>query len=312
MRFWVGITDGDWFRFLAARPDTEEVNFWQPSAGRRPFDLPAGTPFLFKLHARDGGWIVGGGTLAKYSVLPIWLAWDAFGEENGAAPLDEMIARVQRYRRRAIDLHTDQIGCTVLTQPWFFERSDWIAAPPGWAPNIVQGRTSDTAEPAGLRLWRQVEEGMARSSLYGRLDESAGSGIAEGRYGSPVIVTPRLGQGAFRVLVTDAYERRCAVTGERTLPVLDAAHIRPYSKLGPHELANGLLLRTDLHTLFDAGYLTVTPSMQLRVSRRIREEYKNGRDYYALDGRELRLPVPPNPPPSLEFLEWHADTVFRH
>jgi putative restriction endonuclease len=312
MRFWVGITDGDWFRFLAARPDTEEVNFWQPSAGRRPFDLPAGTPFLFKLHARDGGWIVGGGTLAKYSVLPIWLAWDAFGEENGAAPLDEMIARVQRYRRRAIDLHTDQIGCTVLTQPWFFERSDWIAAPPGWAPNIVQGRTSDTAEPAGLRLWRQVEEGMARSSLYGRLDESAGSGIAEGRYGSPVIVTPRLGQGAFRVLVIDAYERRCAVTGERTLPVLDAAHIRPYSKLGPHELANGLLLRTDLHTLFDAGYLTVTPSMQLRVSRRIREEYKNGRDYYALDGRELRLPVPPNPPPSLEFLEWHADTVFRH
>jgi putative restriction endonuclease len=40
-------------------------------------------------------------------------------------------------------------------------------------------------------------------------------------------VQPRLGQGAFRLLVTDAYQRRCAVTGERTLPVLDAAHIRP-------------------------------------------------------------------------------------
>jgi hypothetical protein len=51
--------------------------------------------------------------------------------------------------------------------------------------------------------------------------------IAEHRYGSPNPVQPRLGQGAFRLLVTDAYGRRCAVTGERTLPVLDAAHIRP-------------------------------------------------------------------------------------
>ena len=39
MRFWVGITDRDWFRFLAAKPGTLEVNFWQPSAGRRPVTL---------------------------------------------------------------------------------------------------------------------------------------------------------------------------------------------------------------------------------------------------------------------------------
>jgi putative restriction endonuclease len=311
MRFWVGITDGDWFRFLAARGAFDEVNFWQPSAGRRPFDLPPGTPFLFKLHAGDGGWIVGGGTLAKYSVLPIWLAWDAFGEENGAATLDEMVARVQRYRRRAIDLQVDQVGCSILTQPWFLEQSDWIPAPADWAPNIVQGRTYDSAEPAGPSVWRQVEQGLARGSVYGRQREAAASAIAEDRYGAPVLVTPRLGQGAFRVLVTDAYERRCAVTGERTLPVLDAAHIKPYSHMGPHELRNGLLLRKDLHALFDAGYITVTPSLQLRVSRQIREEYENGRDYYAMDGRELRSPVPPNPPPSGEFLEWHGDAVFR-
>ena len=44
-------------------------------------------------------------------------------------------------------------------------------------------------------------------------------------YGDPVLVRPRLGQGTFRVLVTDNYRRRCAVTGEKALPVLDAAHI---------------------------------------------------------------------------------------
>jgi putative restriction endonuclease len=135
--------------------------------------------------------------------------------------------------------------------------------------------------------------------------------IAEDRYGPPILIQPRLGQGAFRVEVLDAYRRRCAITGERTLPVLDAAHIRPYAELGPHRLENGLLLRKDLHALFDAGYVTVTPAHRLHVSRRIRDEFENGRDYYALEGVPLRLPVPPNPPPSAEFLQWHGDVRFR-
>jgi len=66
-----------------------------------------------------------------------------------------------------------------------------------------------------------------------------------------------------------------------------------------------------ISTLFDAGYVTVTPSLELRVSRRIREEFENGRDYYALEGSPLRVPLPPAPRPSAEYLEWHGDTVFR-
>jgi hypothetical protein len=57
--------------------------------------------------------------------------------------------------------------------------------------------------------------------------------------------------------------------------------------------------------------LTISPSLELRFSRRIREEFENGRDYYALERREVRLPAPPHPPPSAEFLEWHGDSVFR-
>jgi putative restriction endonuclease len=112
-------------------------------------------------------------------------------------------------------------------------------------------------------------------------------------------------------MVTDAYERRCVVTNERTLPVLEAAHIRPYAQSGPHEVSNGLLLRSDLHTLFDRGYLTVSPEKRLRVSGRIHEEFENGRDYYALDGQDIRLPIAPHLAPSRELLEWHADTIFR-
>jgi HNH endonuclease len=303
MRYWIGITDYDWFRFLAARPNLLEVNFWQPSAGRRPAALEPGMLFLFKLHAAEGGRIVGGGFFLKYEAMPVRWTWEAFGEENGAATFEEMVARIGRYRRTQIDVQADQVGCLVLVEPFFLNESEWIDPPGDWAPNIVQGKWLDSEVGEGTRIWSQVQVALARRSA----SEHA---VAEERYGKPMLVHPRLGQGAFRLLVTDAYQRRCAVTGERTLPVLDAAHIKPYAASGPHELGNGLLLRKDLHALFDAGYLTVTPSHELRVSRRIREEFENGRDYYALDGRTIRLPVPPAPPPSREYLEWHGEMKF--
>jgi putative restriction endonuclease len=86
-----------------------------------------------------------------------------------------------------------------------------------------------------------------------------GMAEAQARFGEPQLIQPRLGQGAFRVLVTDVYNRRCAVTHERTLPALEAAHIRPYGDGGEHEARNGLLLRRDIHSLFDAGYVTSRP-----------------------------------------------------
>lgn len=121
----------------------------------------------------------------------------------------------------------------------------------------------------------------------------------------------RLGQGAFRILVTDAYARRCAITGERTLPVLDAAHIKPFVNAGPNQIANGLLLRSDLHRLFDLGFMTITPDLSVKVSGKIKEKYENGREYYALDGRELVvIPTPARDRPSSQYLEWHNSNIF--
>jgi putative restriction endonuclease len=305
MRYWIGITDYEWYRFLASQSELSEVNFWQPSAGRRPVTLETGALFLFKLHGAQGGWIVGGGFFAHYSPLPVRLAWDTFGIENGAPTFEEMVRRIGRYRRASVDVHADQVGCLVLVEPFFLQEPEWIAPPADWAPNIVQGKGYDSDIGEGARVWNQVQLALARRVPV------RDHAIAEDRYGEPMLVRPRLGQGAFRLEVLDAYGRRCAVTGERTLPVLDAAHIKPYSMNGEHRLDNGLLMRKDLHALFDAGYVTVTPQLEFRVSRRIREEFENGRDYYALAGSSVRLPLPPAPPPSAEYLEWHGDTVFR-
>ena len=303
MRIFVGVTDGDWYQLLAGTPGIDEVNFWQPSGSSHFRALSPGELFLFKLHS-PRNFIVGGGFFAHFSLLPVTLAWAAFETKNGARSLDEMRHRIEKYRRRGPDGRDDYtIGCILLEQPFFFNRDLWLPIPEGWAPNIVRGKGYDTADEVGLRLWHEVEERLPLQPL-------ASDHVAE-RYGSPVLVRPRLGQGTFRILVTDAYERRCAVTRERTLPVLQAAHIKPYSEGGEHDLRNGLLLRSDLHALFDQGYVTVTPGLRVEVSRRIREEFENGRDYYAMHGRRVELPRRPFDRPSADMLRWHNDKVFR-
>jgi putative restriction endonuclease len=197
----------------------------------------------------------------------------------------------------------------------FLQEPLWIPPPPDWHNNIVQGRPYDLDSEAGRALWRQVEaairaRGPAPGSPVGPAWPDEGREPEAPRYGEPTLVRPRLGQGSFRILVTDAYERRCAITGERVLPVLQAAHIRPYASGGEHRVDNGLLLRSDLHTLFDRGYLTVTPALELEVSRRIREDFHNGRHYYALHGERVREPLGEGQRPGVEFLRWHNEEAF--
>jgi putative restriction endonuclease len=131
------------------------------------------------------------------------------------------------------------------------------------------------------------------------------------RYGDPRLVQPRLGQATFRIAVLDAYDRACAITGEHSLPALEASHIRSYALAGPHETRNGVLLRADLHRLFDTGYVTVTPELRLEVSARLRADYQNGRSYYPFHGTTLRVPAAQRDRPDKGFLEWHNTHVFR-
>lgn len=114
---------------------------------------------------------------------------------------------------------------------------------------------------------------------------------------------PRLGQGTFRIATLRAYGRACAVTGEHSLPVLEAAHIWPYGDGGSHEVSNGILMRADLHRLFDRGYVTVTPNLRLQVSPRLKQDFHNGRSYYPFDEQSVRVPKDPTEQPSREHLE---------
>src|SRR2546427_5557855 len=307
MKIWIGVTDKNWYEHLM-RLAPEEVNFWQPSGSRTFRVLQPGEPFLFKLHSPEN-FIVGGGFFVRYSALPASLAWEAFEGKNGVGSLEDLISRVRRYRVDAQSIDP-VIGCNVLAEPFFLPRSEWIAVPANWSANIVQGKSYDTESEEGENLWGAVQQFMALGqSAREAGPESPDEGF---RFGAEYLARGRLGQGAFRVLVTDAYLRRCAITGEKTLPVLEAAHIKPFALNGPNYVRNGILLRSDLHKLFDLGYVTVTPELRLEVSPRLKAEWENGREYYAYHGKDLLCrPTDAASFPSGEFLQWHNENTFK-
>lgn len=301
MKFWVGVTDKNWFEYLASiKPD--EVNFWKPG-GQGFGAIELGSPFLFKLKGHINK-IVGGGFFIRSEQLPLSLAWDAFENKNGSSNLSDLRNKINSLRAKPEADPT--IGCIILNQPFFFSEDKWIDVPRSFARNIVTGKTYDTNEQDGERLWNEVALRLNDATRQGLVAEPTWG------YGNDYLAKNRLGQGAFKILVTGAYNRNCAISGEKALPVLQAAHIKPFNEKGPNSVNNGLLLRSDLHILFDRGYLTVTPEYKIEVSRKIKEEFNNGKHYYAFHGKELyKLPDIITDRPGLDYIRWHNENVFK-
>lgn len=321
VRAYVGVTDWDWYRFLRGRGATE-VNFWQPSGGRRFGAIPQGAPFLFKSHYSHGNRIIGGGFLSGWVSLPMTRAWEFFGEDNGRATLEEMRTRIRKYRRETgHDGGADpEIGCIMLRDVRFFDPAEAPDAPPGWSGNIVQGRSYDLASPEGsylehvLKALLRRDLNLVASDETDQGDNDSPGAVSGEVFGQPRLAPVRVGQAAFKALVQEAYGRRCAVTGNKIVPVLQAAHIRPVTDHGQNRVDNGLLLRADIHVLFDRGYLGVHPQKKtLLVSPSLRADWSNGEEFYqrAASGETIGMPRRRLDQPNTDFLVWHADTVFR-
>ena len=310
MTGFVANTHSDWFDFLERKSRWEEVNFWNPS-DYYAFRGEPGSPFFFRLKAPRNA-IGGFGLVSGFARLPEWLAWECFGEGNGSATFAEMQGRLKAIRDQnqiAVGRDLKQIGCIILASAVFFPRDLWVRQPSDWGRQNLRYKTYNLTEGEGLRVWRECSE---RAVGIGAepLTEVAAAEIAGPRWGTPILVIPRRGQGTFRVAVTEAYGRACAVTKEHSLPALEAAHIKPFAEEGPHAVSNGLLLRSDLHRLFDRGYVTVTPEYKLEVSKQLKDHFQNGRSYYPLHGTEVSVPRSLSQRPDGEFLLWHNEHKF--
>lgn len=310
MTFCVAVTDLEWYNNLS-RLAPDDVNFWQPGGSSVLRRLTPGAPFLFKLKSPLNV-IAGVGFFASHSILPLSLAWDIFELRNGVSSFEALWEVIGNLRRPQNPLaENSNIGCIVLSNPIFFEERDWIETPPNWSPNTQQYKYYDLNDEFGKNLWDRLTATL-QEYLSTKQDEGLKSEFIlhepESTYTTSILRKVRLGQAAFRVMVTEAYTRRCAISGERTLPVLEAAHIKPYSISGPNFISNGLLLRSDIHKLFDSNYITVTPDFMVNVSRRIKEEFENGKEYYRFHGRQLATtPSSRSDVPLKEFLDWHNE-----
>src|SRR5690554_2930887 len=110
MKYYIGVTDDKWFQYLAkVQPD--ELNFWQPG-GKQTFKaIQANDLFLFKLHSPNN-FIVGGGFFVRHSLLPVSLAWEAFGNKNGTSDYVDFRNAIHKYRKSNYRLEPDPtIGC---------------------------------------------------------------------------------------------------------------------------------------------------------------------------------------------------------
>lgn len=316
MKFYIGVTDNNWFKFLAERkPD--EVNFWLPSSKQGFSALSPGELFLFKLHS-PYNFIVGGGFFTSYSRLPMSLAWSDFGEKNGAPDYETFFKLLSKHRSNAGNIHHDfDIGNIILAYPFFFEKENWIPVPSNWKNNIVRGKTYSAFEEPGKSLFNLLliklkDNRLLKKGLeFYNNSELIADKYALPRFSKQFLTRSRLGQGTFSALIRDAYLRQCAITGGKALPVLEASHIKPVSDMGPNLASNGILLRSDFHTLFDKGYITITPEYNIEVSKRLRSEFKNGKEYYKYHGKTLAL-IPPREymRPGPKFLDWHNNNIF--
>lgn len=122
--------------------------------------------------------------------------------------------------------------------------------------------------------------------------------LEDGRQKIKQMVTLRQGQPAFRKALMMAYERRCAITGCTIEAVLEAAHISPYDGKKTNDVTNGLLLRADIHTMFDLGLIKVYGDYRITAEDHIHEVY----DLHEM----ISLPTDPACRPNPEALDQKA------
>ena len=288
------------FDFLSSEENLTEVNFWWP--GETNFKaLQPGEILAFRLKSPRNK-IGGFGVFSGHSRLPIQTAWETFGRANGVSSLEALRNAIANLRTNVAVGPSTDIGSTILVQPVFFPPHLWFDVPKSWSSSIQRGKLYSTENAEGLALWDQLLEA---SRLCAANDAPGLNSQPQARYGAPTLIAPRLGQGAFRIAVTEAYGRQCAITNGKVLPALDAAHIKPFGEGGEHVRSNGILLRKDIHSVFDAGYVTIKDDFTFVVSKKVKEVFNNGEEYLRLHGSVIRRPERMADWPDTELLRWH-------
>lgn len=291
----VALTDYNWYNCLRDYSNINIVNFWTPTPWNIK-NLKVGGYVFFLLKARFGRKICGYGEFIRYENSTVSTAWNTFGKQNGVDSLEEFNDRIRKYTNKNSNSGFKGIehiiGCVILENLVFFDLNNLKETRDfGWViPNqVVKFKSVDyngiptfiANEPSDFTLIKDKVKYRNTTSKE------------------------RVGQSKFRNDIMNAYGKKCCITGETTSEILEAAHIQEYISEESNHIQNGLLLRADLHKLFDAGLITINDEYKIQVSR-----FLDSSNYQSLDGKKINLPD--TGLPSLEALKWHNTNLFRY
>lgn len=265
--------------------------FWTPT----PWNLrklKQGEKFYFLLKApirQIGGFA----EYVEYKNLTADQAWNEYGIRNGRTTKELFLDSIKSYldknskkfRGTNITPENHIIGCIILKNCIFFDDEGFL-----------------NTEDYGLKFPTQIVKIKYINSVdpffSNNNDKKIFTPINDKKIKNYVLTDTRIGQGLFSGMIKKAYNNQCCVSGEKIPELLNAAHIQSYINADSHHVQNGLLMRVDIHALYDAGLISIDENYDILVSEQL-----NLTDYYKYKSKKITLPVNRSDFPSKDALK---------
>lgn len=289
--FAISPTDKNWFNFLKNNQYNSYVNFWTPTPWNIS-DLKEDNRLYFMLKSpirKIGGF----GEFVEYKNITAEAAWNEFGYKNGRESKVEFLKGIQtyidknseRFGKKALNAFSYQIGCIILKNCQFWDEADY---------KIPSDYNLEFAsQVVKIKYYNQNDSFSETDYLNDNF-----SLVEEPRDSKKYLINTRSGQSVFKGKVLRAYNNICCITGETIPELLEAAHIEKYKTKSSNHLQNGLLLRIDIHRLFDNNLIFIDKNYIIHISSYITDEY-----YKKFNGKKINLPNFEYEYPSIEALE---------
>ena len=287
----IALTDVSWFEFLREK-DFKLINFWTPT-GWEPKKINPGD--MFYLFLKKPYRKVGGYARYVYSLqLTVRDAWNKFAQANGASDINMMLEQLSAIRGTRIDENTI-IGCILLQDPVFLPDNEFFDS------QIIGVEIKQA-----MQKFKYIRGAEIIGSEY-TTDEIRDYVLNEETTVEYTLTEQkrRIGQSAFREKLLELYGK-CAVTREDYPLVLEAAHIDPYIGESSNHPQNGLILRSDVHKLFDANLLVIDTNYRVRLSNILSET-----SYERFENKLIELPENRKYYPSLAALERRMEKLVE-
>lgn len=282
MKFYVGITDKNWFSLLKEDYNNgilgDVVNFWTPGTKREFKSIDPGDMFLFKLHNNrstgENGEIVGGGYFLCYKKLDILDAWNRYGRGNGLTSLYDMQKALYGIKEKN-NIKSKEIGCIILNNIFFLDK--FIEEPSDWSKSIVSGKRYTTDTDIGKKLYYSVNKNKNDGKKFNiefidEIETEISNSALKGEERN-ALVKVRINQSVFRDRLLKKFNTCCLCSLENK-ELLTASHIKPWSVSTAKEkldIDNGLLLCPNHDRLFDGGFISFDDDGSIIISDRLSE-----------------------------------------